>query len=61
MNEKMLDLSIVAKRLDISLASAYRLINSNKLKFIKCGPKKGYKVREADLAEYLFKRDNDLF
>ena len=60
MSDKLLDMSMVAKRLDISRASAYRLKDDNVLPAVQTGPRKGYRVKESDLNDYKHRRDNDM-
>jgi excisionase family DNA binding protein len=58
--EKLLDVSMVAKRLDVSPATAYRLIGAGVLNAIRTGLTKGFKVKQGEVDAYLLKRDNSL-
>jgi excisionase family DNA binding protein len=58
--EKLLDVSMVAKRLGVSPATTYRLIGAGLLNAIRTGLTKGFKVRQGEVEDYLLKRDNNL-
>ena len=57
---RLLDVSTTAKRLGVSVTSVYRLKYKGIIQFVTTGPSKGYKVREPDLDDYKYRRDNDL-
>jgi excisionase family DNA binding protein len=50
---KLLRVTIAAKRLGLSQKSIYRLVKAKKIKMVKVGPKKGYRIVESSLIKFL--------
>jgi len=50
---KLLTVGIVSKRLSCSISSVYRLIEYGDLSAVRTGPKKGLRVPEKKLDDYL--------
>lgn len=57
MQDRLLDVSVVAQRLYVSTSTVYRLLWGGYIPFVKMGIKRGYKVRETDLNEFIRKRE----
>lgn len=51
--EKMLPVSVVARRLGCSVSNVYNLIAAGRLVALRRGVKKGYAVRERDVEVFL--------
>lgn len=51
-NKNRLDVAQVARRLNISRSSAYRLIHAGELRSAAFGPVKGFQVWESSVVEY---------
>lgn len=57
MAERMLDVSQVAKRLNVGRTTVYRLINEGKLPASKLGTVYCIRVAESDVVRFLEERD----
>jgi len=55
-NLKLLPVSVVAKRLDTSVYTVYRLISCGDLGAIRTGVTKGLRVPENDLSDFVKRR-----
>lgn len=51
--EKLLDVSIVARRLGVSTPTVYRMIASGRLNALNTGNKKAYRVPESEVNRVL--------
>lgn len=51
--EKLLPVSVVARRLGCSVSNVYNLIAAGRLVAMRRGVKKGYAVRERELARFV--------
>lgn len=56
MKEKLLEVSVVAQRLNVSPSTIYRLINHKKLKAIRCGVGTGVRVTESSIEKFKIER-----
>lgn len=56
MTDKLLPVSVVAKRLGCSVANVYRLIASGELVCVRTGVSKGYRVVAAELERFRERR-----
>ncbi len=59
--EKLLTVRMVAKRLGLSISTIYRLVEAGELEVIRTGLKKGYKVPETSLNEFVENRRQEVF
>ncbi len=50
--ENMLEVSVVARRLDVSPSTVYRLMDQGKLQRIRVGVTKGYRIPESSFLAY---------
>ena len=50
---KLLPISIVANRLGVSTETIYRMGRDKKIKIIKVGAKKGYRITESEFLKYI--------
>lgn len=53
MSEKLLPVSVVARRLGCSVSNVYNLIAAGEMTCVRVGASKGYKVPEDELAAFL--------
>jgi len=60
LEERKLDVSAAAKALGCSVATVYRLMHLGELKFIRTGPRKGYKIPISELREFVKRRTSSL-
>ena len=58
--EKLIDVSLAAKSLGCSVATVYRLMHSGEIRYIKLGPRKGYKIPVSALREFVKRRTSSL-
>lgn len=56
--DRLLPVSVVAKRLDISERSVRRMMDRGQLRKIVTGPVKAYRVPESSVAAFLMSREN---
>jgi excisionase family DNA binding protein len=54
--DRLLPVSVVAARLNLSENSVRRLMKQGQLRCIATGPVKGYKIRESSVAAFLMTR-----
>lgn len=59
MQDRLLDVSVVAQKLKVSTQTVYRLMWGGHISFIKVGARKGYRIKEADLEAFLKKREEE--
>ena len=53
MSEKLLPVSVVARRLGCSVSNVYNLIAAGEMTCVRVGASKGYKVPERELARFM--------
>ena len=58
METRLLTIPIVARRLDVGVSTIYRMIGEKKLRCIRCGAKKGYRVPESEVQKILASWDD---
>jgi excisionase family DNA binding protein len=56
MDDRLLPVSIVSRRLCVGTSTVYRLFEGGELPCVRVGAKKGYRVRESDLVAFLVRR-----
>ena len=56
LTDRKLDVSAAARVLGCSVSTIYRLMHTGQLKYIRVGPRKGYKIPLSALQEFIEKR-----